>query len=32
MAIDGLASSVFLEDGGLNRMLEERRRREDAMH
>lgn len=32
MAIDGLASSALLEEGGSNRMLEESRRRDDAMH
>jgi hypothetical protein len=32
MAIDGLASSALLEDGGVNRTLEARRRRDDAMH
>jgi hypothetical protein len=32
MAIDGPASSALLEEGGSNRMLEEPRRRDDAMH
>jgi hypothetical protein len=32
MAIDSPASSTLLEEGGSNRMLEEPRRRDDAMH
>jgi hypothetical protein len=32
MAIDGPASSTLLEEGGSNRMLEEPRRRDDAIH
>jgi hypothetical protein len=31
MAIDGPASSALVEEGGSNRMLEEPRRRDDAM-
>jgi len=32
MAIDGPASSALLEEGGSNRMLEEPRRHDDAIH
>ena len=32
MAIDAPGSSTLLEEGGSNRMLEEPRRRDDAIH